>query len=399
MIAKAATISHGANAIRYSIEKDKADIVKVNLLPDNISAEAMYARMILAQRYYGQNINHGKPLKRNVIRMEISPAPEESEGWTLDDWRNLSDEFIQVFDSVDLSQRTKRASTKSTNVKNSQYVVALHRDAVSGILHLHIDANRVDDTGKVNDDHMIYERAMKAAYIINERRGWIQAQDISTRNKEQISNCCMKVLRSMEKFSWPKYSEELRRLGLTVKLHCNNTGIVKGYSVTRGNSCYKSSELGKSRNLTPSKILNTWEKLHHMEVKSEQNNRQDNPPRIKVPQSEALRGTTAMMKYDISTDEYHTYHIELPIDIDRLIRQECQVDENSFASLEEVCKTALLLFAGYLDGATHMAVSSGGGGGPTDGWGRDPDEDAREWARRCAQMANHLCKRRKGMRR
>ena len=46
MIAKASTISHGANAIRYSVNKEKADIVKANLLPDNISPEAMYGRMM-----------------------------------------------------------------------------------------------------------------------------------------------------------------------------------------------------------------------------------------------------------------------------------------------------------------------------------------------------------------
>ena len=46
MIAKAATISHGSNAIRYSVNKDRADIVKTNLLPDDISPEAMFKRMI-----------------------------------------------------------------------------------------------------------------------------------------------------------------------------------------------------------------------------------------------------------------------------------------------------------------------------------------------------------------
>ena len=40
MIAKAATISHGGNAVRYSVNNDKAEIVKVNFLPDDISAEA-----------------------------------------------------------------------------------------------------------------------------------------------------------------------------------------------------------------------------------------------------------------------------------------------------------------------------------------------------------------------
>lgn len=50
MIAKASTISHGANAIRYSVNKEKADIVKANLLPDNITPEAMYERMMLVQK-------------------------------------------------------------------------------------------------------------------------------------------------------------------------------------------------------------------------------------------------------------------------------------------------------------------------------------------------------------
>ena len=50
MIAKAATISHGGNAVRYSVNKDKAEIVKVNFLPDDISAEAMFQRMVLKQK-------------------------------------------------------------------------------------------------------------------------------------------------------------------------------------------------------------------------------------------------------------------------------------------------------------------------------------------------------------
>ena len=116
--------------------------------------------------------------------MEISPTKEESEGWTLSDWARLADEYIQAFDSIDLSKRTKRASAKSTNIRNSQYVVALHHDAKSGIPHLHIDVNRVDMDGKVNDDHLIAERAMSAAHIINERRGWGQPEEIYERRRQ-----------------------------------------------------------------------------------------------------------------------------------------------------------------------------------------------------------------------
>ena len=193
MIAKAATISHGGNAVRYSVNKDKAEIVKVNFLPDDISADAMYQRMVLKQKEFASTINKGRPLKRNVIRMEISPTKEESAGWTQDDWVKLANEYIQVFDSIDLSKKAKRASAKSTNVRNSQYVVALHHDAKSGIPHLHIDVNRVDMDGKVNDDHLIAERAMSAAYIINERRGWVQPEDIYERRRQEMADTCMDV--------------------------------------------------------------------------------------------------------------------------------------------------------------------------------------------------------------
>ncbi len=105
MIAKAATISHGSNAIRYSVNKDRADIVKTNLLPDDISPEAMFKRMMLVQKMFANERKRGRPLTDNVIRIEISPTAEESKGWTMDDWARLADEFIQEFDSIDLSKK------------------------------------------------------------------------------------------------------------------------------------------------------------------------------------------------------------------------------------------------------------------------------------------------------
>ena len=58
---------------------------------------------MLVQKKFAENINKGRPLGRNVIRIEISPTAEESKGWTMDDWARLADEFIQEFDSIDLS--------------------------------------------------------------------------------------------------------------------------------------------------------------------------------------------------------------------------------------------------------------------------------------------------------
>ena len=396
MIAKASTISHGANAIRYSVNKEKADIVKANLLPDNISPEAMYGRMMLVQRKFAENINKGRPLGRNVIRIEISPSEEESRGWTMNDWASLSNEFIRVFDSIDLSGKTKRASSKQTNLKGSQYIAALHRDSKSGILHLHIDANRVDMEGRIIDSHKIGERAVMAANIINERRGWMQSEEIGIRHRQEISVCCMEILRKMDKFSWKQYEAELTKRGYKVHLQEKESGGVYGYSIKRGNSIYKSSVLGIGRSLTPSKIEATWAKLHPQERKSE--------PTKPISQQTRTADITPISQpvikhYNIATDEYHSYHVEIPEAADNIIRQNCSLEEaHPLAKLEEIQHTALLLFAGYLDAATSMATSSGGGS-DTGGWGRDKDEDELEWARRCARMANSMCKRRKGLHR
>ena len=396
MIAKASTISHGANAIRYSVNKEKADIVKANLLPDNISPEAMYGRMMLVQRKFAENINKGRPLGRNVIRIEISPSEEESRGWTMNDWASLSNEFIRVFDSIDLSGKTKRASSKQTNLKGSQYIAALHRDSKSGILHLHIDANRVDMEGRINDSHKIGESAVMAANIINERRGWMQSEEIGIRHRQEISVCCMEILRKMDKFSWKQYEAELTKRGYKVHLQEKESGGVYGYSIKRGNSIYKSSVLGIGRSLTPSKIEATWAKLHPQERKSE--------PTKPISQQTRTADITPISQpvikhYNIATDEYHSYHVEIPEAADNIIRQNCSMEEaHPLAKLEEIQHTALLLFAGYLDAATSMATSSGGGS-DTGGWGRDKDEDELEWARRCARMANSMCKRRKGLHR
>lgn len=404
MIAKAAAISHGGNAMRYVTTKDRSDIVMVNHLPEDISPDAMYQRMVLLQKMLAKEERRGRPLLRNMIRIELSPDTTESRGWALDEWRSLAEEFIRTFDDIDMSERTKRKSSQRTNLKNSQYVVALHRDARSGIFHLHIVANRIDMQGNTNDAHKIGERAVAAANIINERRGWVQSEEIGKRHRQEVSDALMNILRGMDKFSWKSFEMEVRKKGYGIHIQQGEDGKVYGYSIMRGNSRYKASELGRGRNLTASKIEGTWAKLHPQERKSPSSKtivpktgsavRQSSPQRQPLP-------VPSMRHYDISTDSYHTYHIDLPEEADRIIRQECSLAEaHPLATIEEIQHTAILLFAEYLDAATSMATSSGGGGNSdSNGWGRNKDEDDREWARRCARKANSMCKRRKGLKR
>lgn len=400
MIAKAKVISHGANAIRYSVDKDKAEIVKTNLLPNDIAPTAMWARMLALQKRFEDKLNRHHPLKRNMIRMEVSPTSEETQGWEMKDWQKLADDFIREFDAIDLSAKSKRKSAMATNLKNSQYVVALHHDSKSGIMHLHIDANRIDMTGNVNDAHYIYERAMMAASKISQQRGWMDAQEVSQRNKDEITQDCLSVLAKMPYFNWELYVRYLYQKGYDVRQHSDNNGQVRGYSIKRGNSTYKSSELGKGRCLMPSKIEMTWAKLHrqNQEKSIPTSQRQGKTKHHPQMQSEekflgVVEKDSVMRHFDFSTDEFHHYPVDIPQSCLEVIDKNIALDtDNVFAKIGDVQKTAILLFAEYIDAATTIAAQSGGGGGgATSGWGRDKDDDDLKWAYRCAMMANLLC--------
>lgn len=68
-------------------------------------------------------------------------------------------------------------------------------------------------------------------------------------------------------------------------------------------------------------------------------------------------------------------------------------EDNDIATTENVAHVAMLLFAGYIDAATSMSKSCGGGGSaPSSGWGKKDDEDDWKFAHRCAQMAHSMCK-------
>ena len=399
MIAKARAISHGANSMRYVVNKYKADIIKLHLLPDNVAAESLWSRMLLHQaKFWGE---HTKAIKNNMIRIEVSPTAEETKGWTNVDWEKLADDFIREFDSIDLSEKTKRAKDIHTNLCNSQYVVSLHRDSKSGILHLHIDANRIDNGGNINNDHNIHIRAMVAANNITKRRGWVQASDISTQNKQEITNACMDALRSMDRFDWSDYVERLKQSDYDVMLQKDSQDVVRGYSIKRGNSTYKSSSLGKGRNLMPSKIEATWKDLHKDIL---QQDKADKENQVKNTSAELQTANNArcrncneyqpqsLVHHSINWN-YHDYEIDIPSNANDILMQDVSLPENNvFATINDLQQTAVLLFADYLDAATQMSESTGGGGSTPDGWGRDKDEDDLEWARRCARMASQMCR-------
>ena len=408
MIAIATTGSYGGNYLRYSTRKVDADVVKVHKLPEGLSSTTMWEMMEATQLKYRAKLNRHRPLVNTMIKIEVSPSEEETAGWMLEDWIKLTDDFIRAFDAVDLSGKTKRSSAKSTNIRNSQYVAMLHHDSASGILHLHITANRVDMDGNINDDHCIHERAMEAANKITEERGWVQAAVIREQNLNQIYKDCISILDEMRSFTWERYERAIRSLGYGMEIRRDSNDQVTGYTILKGHSRFKSSELSPSRDITPSRILKTWQDLHpesQHQVKPVPPVKQPSvaPTETKRPHPKPLPKEPEPVKMahcEITVDR-ETFSFDVPKPIYDYF-QKCVSDpeDNPESNRERVLHTALLLFAGYVDGATTIAENCGGGGrSSSDDWGRKPDEDDLRWARRCIQRTQELHKKRYSYRR
>ena len=419
MIAKANTITHGSNAVRYSADKELAEIVKVGHLPDGLTTSSIWSRMMLHQAQFREKQRGHRRIKNTSIRIELSPAPEETEGWTMADWQKLADDFIREFDAVSL-KRSDRDEDEHTHLANSQYVVSLHHDSKGQILHLHINANRIDMEGNTNNEYMIGKRATMAANKINEQRGWIQSMTKREWNIDEITNDCIQALKSMDSFDFNTYEAKLKAKGYGVKVMRDSIGKVCGYSVKKGNSIYKSSELGHSRSLTPSRLRTTWEKLHrdksvHTQTINPRGTQSvthtatpakpavTHPKQQSSPRQMPLRFTTTsepvkqpvMVHHDIDVDGKH-YLVDLPEKTNDILMKEATLpDDVLWSKLTDVQNTAILLFANYLDAATQLSESCGGGGSsPESGWGRKENEDDIEWARRCAQQAFGMHQRR-----
>ena len=419
MIAKATAIQHGQAMTNYATKNNRADIVKTNHLSDGLPPMGMWDEMVLHQSLFKQKYAK-KPIELTSIRFELSPSEEEARNWTMEDWQKCLDEFIHEIDHISkvnhIGKRKGKAATsvKPTNIASSQYFAALHRDSKSGIPHLHLVVNRIDMNGNLNDVKFIGERAVMAAKAVNQHHGWKDAMDIREERIEKITNVCMDVLRSMPVFDWNVYANRLRDKGYDIELVRDKTGQAKvhGYRFTFGRTTIKASELGVGRNLTASKIENTFRKLHPQTSPVGQR-----PSASPLRPSSLDSRNTAMSSGQSRSNDVAQSAIParfrkiIEVDGERFnivmqrtaynaMKSGIEVTENGSASHNNILNVAMLLFMNYLDAATSMSESCGGGGSPGSGWGRDKDEDDRDWARRCAMQAYSLCKPiRRGMKR
>jgi len=396
------------------LEKEKAKVVKVNHMPEGIDPTAIWYMMKHHCQLHQQDRTVGRKLERFMTTFVISPSKEEAENFTMNDWANLSDEALEVLDSVGLIPKGMKKEVK-TNFRNSMNVAGLHSDSKSGTLHLHLDCCRVDLDGDTNDVHDIHKRAMMAAEIINMRHGWKQPKEIREMRKEEIKDFCEYTLRKMQEFDIDFYFKMLRMKGYEVTPRYDKNKKLVGYTIGKNASVFKASEI--SRRYMASQLEATWKKLHpeptQVRVKpaSPTVTPSSRPSRPVTPKPTSTQTKVQPRVQAKPVPSFTSFNIETPIgnkavvipnSVKDIFLKEAQVPEgNDTATVEKVqldevnvAHTAMLLFAGYIDAATSMSESCGGGGGsaPESGWGKKDDEDERTYARRCLNMAHSMYK-------
>lgn len=418
MIAKAKSISHGIRAMLYvsGESRNKKHPEKITRICDNFMPQGMDASGIWTEMKF---VTMDRPdIKNNVIRLEISPAMEHTEDFTVKDWQQLWNDFAAAFDNQEICDKSGKTISAKTNISGSKSSVWLHEESQSGIPHLHAIVCRVDEDGNINNDHSIHLRAQRAAERIARQRNWATAMHIHETNIPQVSADCTDALRELNKWSWNGYAERLAAKGYKLHLRKDKNDKIRGYVLCKGNTRFKASELGIGRNLTASHIERTWEKLHPAQA------RQANPapkqPVVMKPnttiyndagqkhQSNVLPFNPVYEDYkEWKSDRLHTKFEHDGKDYDRYIPEkvlDCLNNEFDYRELVNWQDLQNLAIAYFTLVASPFGEVSGGGGGGSQSdlkWGRDPKEDEIDFARRCAREASHKLgtQRKSGMKR
>lgn len=401
MIAKARSIPHGAAMTNYATKHNRADIVLTRNFDEGLTPLAMWGAMETIHQKYEPKFRR-KPVKNPTLRLEVSPSLEETKGWALNDWYAYALLFLEKLQKDVQAKEGKKKGAGKFNLDRAQLFACLHFDAKSCIPHLHILINRIDLDGNLMNDSFIGDSAVKAAHAINIERGWELPEDIHEAHEKEIAEACYDILRGMSRYDWDSYKYALESRGYNVHEQRDKHGVLHGYTVLRGNSRFKSSTLGKGRNLTATKLEATWKKLHPVApsvVKpsstvgtSQATERKPLTERNSGSQSVAqTMPETPSVFWKILSVDGKRYSIAMPMEAYTAMKDAIEAPDES-VPFENVMNVAMLLFMNYVDAATSMSESCGGGGSTPSNWGKDKDDDERDWARRCAQLANWLCK-------
>lgn len=276
MIAVARNISHGEAYQKYTTQKDGAVFVggdnlvtNPNLIVNNDQLDELWEEFVEAGR---DHVRRGKDVTNTIIAIEYSPTSNESANWNSTEWYNHARTLLEEIDSIDHSKARRDPKTGEwirdkhgnkvlfpvphTQLSKSKWMAMLHKDADSGILHLHVTVSRFRPDGNLNEVTDIAKRAAIASEQINERNGWTKAMDIRQHHIDEINGVINGIFADIsdDEMSWKVFEAKVNAATYTdykgklqhytIKLHPDDKGYV-GYSIYRGKSKFTASELGQ----------------------------------------------------------------------------------------------------------------------------------------------------------
>ena len=100
-----------ANQNTRSIRK-KIYRVLDNLLPPDLDAMGIWNSMQLTLAQH-------RPIKNSIIRIELSPSPEHTSFYDIEDWQGLWHEFAEEFDKQTITGKDGESPFLPTNLANS----------------------------------------------------------------------------------------------------------------------------------------------------------------------------------------------------------------------------------------------------------------------------------------
>ena len=219
MIGKAKSCVGGFSLFNYVVDDEKG----IELLRNNLCGETPIE--LFQEMKILQNLNQKATNK--LISMVLSPH--------VDDGENLSQKQLQILTMEFLKEL-------EIDTEKSQFIAFLHTEKRHQ--HIHILLNRVDENGKLFQDHHIGKKAQWSAHRIAEKNGLISAkqmridkikasEDVKSDSKNLRKEIYQKHLNVMESkpLTMEKYLSEMLKQNVKFIPTINKQGELQGFRV------------------------------------------------------------------------------------------------------------------------------------------------------------------------
>ena len=219
MIGKAKSCVGGFSLFNYVIDDEKG----IEILRNNLCGETPIE--LFQEMKIFQNLNQKATNK--LISLVLSPHVNDGENLSKKELENITNEFLKELE---------------VDVEKSQFIAFLHTEKRHR--HIHILLNRVDENGKLFQDHHIGKKAQWSAHRVAEKNGLISAKQIridKIRDAEKIQSAYKNIRREIYRIhldvleskpmTMEKYLAEMLEKNIQFIPTINKQGELQGFRV------------------------------------------------------------------------------------------------------------------------------------------------------------------------